>query len=82
MFRFIDRSRFLSRFIDNLSNLAARQRGLPVVAGIVFVILAFVIQMLNVTADSIALEYIGLILLYLGLLTSLIGLLLAAPLGK
>ena len=82
MFRRIDRSSTLSNFIENLSTLLARQRGLPVVLGIVLVIVSFVAQGINVGVESQTLELIGVITLHVGVLIALIGLLLAEPLGK
>jgi hypothetical protein len=82
MFKSIDRNERLLRFVKNLSSALARYRGLPVVVGIVFVIIAFVLQTINVYADSQLLELLGVVIHYVGLLTALIGLLLADPLGK
>jgi hypothetical protein len=82
MFKSIDRSERLLRFVKSLSSALARYRGLPVVIGIIFVIIAFAIQIINVYADSQLLELLGVIVQYVGLLTALIGLLLADPLGK
>ena len=82
MFRRIDRSPTLSRMIERLSSLLARQRGLPVVLGIALVIIGFVIQVVNVALNSPLLEIGGLIFNSGGVLVALIGLLLAEPLGK
>ena len=82
MFKRIDRSPTLSRMIERLSSLLARQRGLPVVLGIALVIIGFVIQVVNVALNSPLLEIIGLIFNSGGVLVALIGLLLAEPLGK
>ena len=82
MFKRIDRSPTLSRMIERLSSLLARQRGLPVVLGIALVIIGFVIQVVNVALNSPLLEIGGLIFNSGGVLVALIGLLLAEPLGK
>jgi hypothetical protein len=82
MFKRLDQNERLLSLIKWLSSTAAKQRGLPVVIGVVIVILAFITQVINVYADSKALELIGVILQNLGILVALIGLLLAEPLGK
>ncbi|MBC8097911.1 MAG: hypothetical protein H7Y11_00580 [Armatimonadetes bacterium] len=81
MFNRLDRSQFLSKLIDNLSNVVARQRGLPIVIGIGLVILSFVIQLLNVAVGSPLLDLLGVVALHVGVLTALIGSLLVNPLG-
>ena len=82
MFRGIDRSPTLARFIAFISEFMAKRRGLPVVLGILFVLISFVIELLNFYIQSVAFDLIGTVLLYAGILTSLIGLLLSEPLGK
>ncbi|MBC7814700.1 MAG: hypothetical protein H7175_26320 [Burkholderiales bacterium] len=82
MFKRIDQSPTLARLIERLSALLAKQRGLPVVIGILLVIVSFIIQLVEVYTESRLLELIGIITLNVGLLTALIGLLMAEPLGK
>ena len=82
MFRRIDRSPFLSRLLEKLSTLLARQRGLPVVVGIGFVIVGFVLQLLDIYTDNRLIQVLGLVAHCGGVLIALIGLLLAEPLGK
>lgn len=82
MFKRIDRSPFLARWIERLSTFLAQRRGLPVVTGIALVILSFILQFLNVYMPSQALQVFGVIFLHVGILLALIGLLLAEPLGK
>jgi hypothetical protein len=82
LLRRIDSSPLLIGVITRLSTLLARQRGLPAVVGIILVIIAFIIQTVNVFADSQLLELLGVITHSVGVLTALIGFLLAEPLGK
>lgn len=82
MLRRIDRSERLSRFIQLLGDVMARQRGLPVVIGIVLVAVSFVIQSVNVYADNTGLELLGIATLHIGIVLALIGLLLAEALGS
>jgi hypothetical protein len=82
MFRRIDRSPLLSRLLEKLSTLLAKQRGLPVVIGIALVIIGFVLQLIDVYADNTLIRILGLIAHSGGVLIALIGLLLAEPLGK
>ncbi len=82
MFKRIDRSPALARLLERLSATMARQRGLPVVVGVALVLVSFVVGLINVAADSKALDLVWVLTHHLGLLTALIGLLLVEPLGK
>lgn len=82
MFKRVDRSPLLARWIERLSSFLARRRGLPVVMGIALVIVSFVLQLLDVFAASQALRLLAVVLQNAGILLALIGLLLAEPLGK
>lgn len=81
MFKQIDQSPFLIRLLKNLSDFLARQRGLPIVVGIIFIIGGFVVELINVGVGSPALEVTHIILHNVGLLSALIGFLLIEPLG-
>lgn len=82
MFKRIDRSQFLSKLLERLSGLLARQRGLPILIGIVCVVIAFVLQLLNFAAGSRVIEIVATVLHSGGVLVALIGILLAEPLGR
>lgn len=82
MLKRLDESQLLSNIIQKLSNSLARQRGLPVIVGIVLVVISLVIQSVDVFAESNLLELLGVITHNGGVLIALIGLLLATPLGK
>lgn len=82
MFKRIDRSPLLARWIEHLSTFLARRRGLPVVAGILLVVISFVLQLLDVYAASQAVRLLAVIFQNIGILLALVGLLLAEPLGK
>ena len=81
MFRRIDSSPALSRFLARVTERMAKQRGLPVVIGIFLVIISFIVQSINVYTHSQTLELIGVIVQHVGLLTALIGLLVSEVLG-
>jgi hypothetical protein len=82
MFKRIDRSPRLAKFIEFLSTFMAKRRGLPVVIGVVLVVISLFIQAMNVYAQVQLLELVGVITLHTGILAALLGLLLAEPLGK
>lgn len=82
MFQRIDQSRFLSQLLDRISNLAARQRGLPVVVGIALLFFGFILQLITFFVPIPLLAFIAILCNGIGILTALIGLLLATPLGK
>ena len=82
MLKRLDRSSRLARLIELLGNFLARQRGLPVVVGISLVLISFVVQLVNVFANSVVLEVIGIVVIHLGIISALVGLLLAEALGN
>ena len=81
MLKLIDRSPLIARLLELTATAMIRQRGLPVLIGIVFVIISFVVQTVNVFAGNMVLELIGVVVLHLGILFALIGLLMAEALG-
>jgi len=81
MFRRIDRSQTLLRLLGRMSDLFAKQRGLPIIIGIMLIILSMVVQSINVFVDANLLELVGTISLHLGILIALIGIALVEPLG-
>jgi hypothetical protein len=82
MFRRIDRSPAIARLLENLSAAMARQRGLPIVIGVLLVAVSFVIQLINVSNPSQTLDFLWTITHHVGLLFALIGLLMVEPLGQ
>jgi hypothetical protein len=82
MFRRIDRSPAIARLLENLSAAMARQRGLPIVIGVILVTVSFVIQLINVSNPSQTLDLLWTITHHVGLLFALIGLLMVEPLGQ
>jgi uncharacterized membrane protein HdeD (DUF308 family) len=82
MLKRIDESARLSKIIDALSNRLARQRGLPLIIGIVLVFVALIVQSVNAYANSDFLELIGVVLQNAGIITALIGIAMVNPLGK
>ena len=75
MFKHVDRSPALARLLENLSAAMARQRGLPIVIGVILVAVSFVIQLINVSNPSQTLDLLWTITHHVGLLSALIGLL-------
>jgi len=82
MLKKLDRSPLLLKTLAFLSNFLAKQRGLPAVIGVILIAISLIVQMVNVSADSIILEYIGILTHHLGILIAFIGVLLSNPLGK
>lgn len=82
MFKFIDRSSFLSKLIDTMSNLLARQRGLPIIIGVVLLSLGFILQLINFFAPGAFIEFLSIVFNGVGILSALIGVMLATPLGR
>lgn len=82
MFKRIDRSPALARLLEHLSATLARQRGLPIIIGVLLVAVSFIIQLVNVATPSQTLDLLWTITLHIGLLSALIGLLMVEPLGQ
>lgn len=82
MLKKIDSSHVLVKFLERLSTVLAKNRGLPVVVGIVLFVLGFALELLNIAATSQLIEVLQVILRNGGVLVALIGLLLAEPLGE
>ncbi len=81
MFKWIDRSRLLSRLLESLSSTLAAKRGLLTVIGILLVIVSFVVHLINLAAPQPVLDWIWSITHHLGIIIAFIGLLLVEPLG-
>jgi hypothetical protein len=81
MIKWLDRSPALARLLETLSTAMSRQRGLPVIIGILLVIISFVVQVINVFSGSPLLELVGIVSMHVGILSALVGLLLAEALG-
>lgn len=82
MFKWINESSVLARFLERLSATMAKQRGLPIVIGVLLVAVGFVVQVINIIDPSKTLELVWAITLHGGLLLALIGILLVEPLGQ
>ncbi|MGB1286488.1 MAG: hypothetical protein ACPG7F_08150 [Aggregatilineales bacterium] len=80
--RRIDKSKFLINLLSGISHTWAKYPGLPIMGGIGLVIIAFITQLINISTDSVLLEYVYVIFHNTGILLSLIGLLMMDPLGK
>ena len=82
MFKPIDRSRALARMLEWLSATLARQRGLPVVVGVLLIGISFVVHLIGMASPSQLLTLIWSITHHLGLIIAFIGLLMIEPLGR
>lgn len=80
--RQIDRSPLLIRLLETVSGFLAKQRGLPIVIGIFFIVGGAVLEFLNVAFQSPAVEMVEIIFRNFGLVSALVGILLLEPLGQ
>lgn len=78
----IDRSSFLVRILERLSNYLARHRGLPIIIGIVLIVIAGVLEFTNLFANVSGLSAVEVVVRTVGIVVALIGILLLEPLGK
>ena len=82
MFKNIDEAPGLARLLERTSSTLARQRGLPIVIGVVLIAISLLVDLLNMAAPSPTLELIWSITHHLGLIIAFIGLLMVEPLGR
>lgn len=80
--RRIDQSSAIARLLERFSSGLARQRGLPVVIGIILLVISFVVHLAGINAPSATLDLIWSITHHLGLVIAFVGLLLIEPLGR
>jgi len=80
--RKIDESPRIARLLERFSSGLARQRGLPVVLGILLLIVSFIVHLANLSANNAALDVVWSITHHLGIIIALIGLVLIEPLGR
>lgn len=80
-----DQPKFLARVMLSLlnasSNYLAAQPGRPVVIGIVILVFALIVQVVNVFIGNDALAVVGIVANSVGIILALIGILLVEPLG-
>jgi len=82
VFRRIDRSSSIARFLERLSAGLAKRRGLPTLIGVLLIVISFIISLISVYSPSQFLDLLWTITHHLGLIIGLIGLLLVQPLGS
>lgn len=82
MFKWFDRSPIIARLLERTSGSLARQRGLPIVIGVVLIAISFVIQLINFGFQSQLLDILWSVTHHLGLLIAFIGILMVEPLGR
>jgi hypothetical protein len=78
----IDRSQTLIKVLERVSTWLAKQRGLPIVIGIIFITGGGVLEFLNVAFESPAVSMVEIIFRTFGIITALIGILMLEPLGQ
>mgnify|MGYP005836709021 CR=1 FL=1 len=82
MFRKIDQSPFLIAILQKLSTALARNRGLPILVGILLITLSLVLSVINISAGNPSIGLIQTLAHHIGIIVALIGILLAQPLGN
>ena len=82
MLRIIDRSQFLIKTLTRISGLLERQRGLPILVGIVMLIGSGTLEYLNLAIESPFIAMIQIFVHHFGIITALIGILIIKPLGN
>lgn len=82
MFRRIDRSQVLIKAVANLSNFIARNRGVPILLGIVLIIAGMIFELLNVSLGSNIIAVVHILLRNIGLVVALIGIMMLVPIGE
>ena len=78
----IDRSTLLIRLLERISSFLSKQRGLPIVVGIIFIAGGGILEFVNVALESDIIEMVQIIFRSFGLVSALVGILLLEPLGQ
>lgn len=78
----LDRSRTLIKLLERISAWLAKQRGLPIVVGVIFITGGGVLEFLNVAFQSPGVAMVEIIFRTFGIVTALVGILLLEPLGQ
>jgi len=82
MFKRIDESRFLIKMLERTSSFLAKQRGFPIVLGVICIAAGGILQLTNVFLGSILVEVSHIIFQHFGIITALVGILLLGPIGE
>lgn len=77
----VDKSPILIQILATISAWLAKQRGLPIVVGIIFVAIGGVLELANVVFANQVIEVVEIIFRNFGLITALVGIALLEPLG-
>lgn len=77
----IDRSSTLINMITGLSSWLSKQRGLPIVIGIIFIAGGGVLEFLNILFQNPYVSMVEVFFRTFGLITALVGIALLEPLG-
>lgn len=81
MFKWIDESGWLIKLLGRLSNLLAKQRGLPIIVGIACLFASGSMEYINLALNSVFLQMFQIFFHHFGIITALIGILIIEPLG-
>ena len=81
MFKRIDESPRLSKWLKQLSDLLARQRALPIIVGIACLFASWILEYINLGLNSMFVEVFQIFFHHFGIITALIGILVIEPLG-
>lgn len=82
MFRLIDRSKWLIRLLEKISNFLANNRGFLTVFGIGLIIAGMVLELMNLAFASDVIAVVHILLRNLGIVVALVGILLLVPIGE
>lgn len=78
----IDSSPTLIKWIAGLSKWLGKQRGLPIVIGIIFIAGGGVLEFFNIFYENPYVSMIEVVFNHFGLITALVGIALLEPLGN
>lgn len=78
----LNSSRTLGRLITFFSMALARNRGVPILVGIILVVISLVVHVLAAVTDDVGWRIVAFVVLHVAIFTGLLGVLLAEPLGR
>ena len=78
----VDQSSSLISLLTRLSSWLSKQRGLPIVIGIIFIAGGGILEFVNILYNNPLVSMIEVIFHHFGLITALVGIALLEPLGR
>ncbi len=78
----LNTSRAFNRLLSFFSSGLARYRGVPILAGVILVVISFVVHLIAAATRDVGWQVLAFSILHLAIFLGLLGVLLAEPVGR